>query len=361
MATARLGTARLGTAREGRAQEGKVPASAPPVLATGEELRAVLERRLGAVLGTGVTVGAVTQLVGGASRETWALDAVTADGRVRPLVLRRCIPGAIRADMGIEARTSTAAGMAGVPVPEVVYSTDDPSEMGGPYLLAERIEGETIARRIFRLLDAPGSVGRATVARQCGAALARLHRVAPDGLDLGDGDPIALRRETIDELGLARPAFELGLRWLEAHRPPAAAPRMVHGDFRVGNLIVGAEGLRAVLDWELVHAGDPLEDLAWFCIRAWRFGSDELVAGGLAPLDDLVAAYEAESVAPVDRQALGWWIVMGTLNWGIICAKQADRHLSGSEPSVELAAIGRRISESEWDVLECLRAAGWPR
>jgi aminoglycoside phosphotransferase (APT) family kinase protein len=337
----------------------KGPAAPGSVLSTGEELGAALEARLGRVLDSPVTVRGLVRLVGGASRETWALDAVTADG-VRPLVLRRCIPEATRADMGIEARTSIAAGAVGVPVPEVAYWTDDPADMGGPYLLAARIDGETIGRRIFRLLDGPG-VGRVAVARQCGTALARLHRVSPEGLGLEDVDPVAQRLETLAELDLASPAFELGLRWLQDHRPPPAPPHMVHGDFRVGNLIVGADGLRAVLDWELVHAGDPLEDLGWFCVRAWRFGSDRLTAGGLAPLDALVAAYEAESGGPVDRDALTWWIVMGTLHWGIICASQANRHLSGSEPSVELAAIGRRISENEWDVLRCLHAVGWPR
>ena len=128
---------------------------------------------------------------------------------------------------------------------------------------------------------------------------------------------------------------------------------MVHGDFRLGNLFGGPEGLRAVLDWELVHLGDPLEDLGWLCVRAWRFGAEPRV-GGFGTVDDLVAAYEAESGRQVDRDALDWWEVLGTLKWGIICAMQAATHLTGMVRSVELAAIGRRVCEVESDLLELL-------
>jgi aminoglycoside phosphotransferase (APT) family kinase protein len=362
----------------------------PAVLAQGDDLRAALERRLGDVLGTAVAVRGLARLAGGASRETWTLDAVDASGCERALVLRRCRPDAHGAAMTVEARTSAAAGAVGVPVPEVLHATDDPTDLGGPYLVAARVAGETIPRRVYRLLDggtvgapvtAAVAAGRAGLARQCGAALARLHRV--DGAVVGDatadaavrdgaasagggaaspsdGDALDGLRVTVDELGLASPAFELGMRWLADHRPPPVRRALVHGDFRVGNLVVGVDGLRAVLDWELVHAGDPLEDLGWFCVRAWRFGEDTLGAGGLAPVDVLVDAYEAEAGVGVERADLAWWIALGTLRWGVMCASQAERHLSGAEPSVELAVIGRRIAENEWDLLAHLRAAGWP-
>jgi aminoglycoside phosphotransferase (APT) family kinase protein len=128
---------------------------------------------------------------------------------------------------------------------------------------------------------------------------------------------------------------------------------LVHGDFRLGNLIVGPDRIEAVLDWELVHLGDPLEDLGWLCARPWRFRGPGPV-GGMGEYDDLLAAYERESGTAVDGEELRWWEVFATLRWGVICLLQAARHLSGSERSVELAAIGRRVAETELDLLDCL-------
>ncbi len=123
----------------------------------------------------------------------------------------------------------------------------------------------------------------------------------------------------------------------------------------MGNLIVDGSDLAAVLDWELVHIGEIYEDLAWFCIRAWRFGAPaSMAAGGLGSIDDFVAAYEDAGGAAVDRAALRWWLVVATLRWGVICRFQAERHLSGQTRSVELAAIGRRVCETEWDLLDLL-------
>ena len=127
----------------------------------------------------------------------------------------------------------------------------------------------------------------------------------------------------------------------------------------MGNLIVDKSGLAAVLDWELVHTGEVYEDLAWFCIRAWRFGAPEhLGAGGLGSVDSFLSAYEAAAAVTLDRDVFRWWLTVATLRWGVICRFQAERHLSGQTPSVELAAIGRRVAETEWDVLDLLEGGG---
>jgi aminoglycoside phosphotransferase (APT) family kinase protein len=169
-----------------------------------------------------------------------------------------------------------------------------------------------------------------------------------------EDDPVATWRAMLDGFGQPHPTFELALRWLEERRPPPAATALVHGDFRHGNLIVGPDGVRAVIDWELAHLGDPMEDLGWLCVKAWRFGVDRPV-GGFGDYEELFASYQEASGRPVDPDVVRWWEVMGTLKWGIMCIAQAFTHLSGTVRSVELAAIGRRVCENEWDLLGMIR------
>jgi len=309
---------------------------------------------LAAVTG-GAAVSGLRRLSGGASRETWAFDAGG-----RPLILQRERPGGMRtAGMGTEAALLRAAADQGVPVPGVVATDadgpDGAAALGTAWMVVERVPGETIARRILR--DDAYAAARPRLAAQCGDALARIHRIDPAAVPrLAGGDQVAQIRAALDAVGEAHPAFELGFRWLDRNRPaPGAADTVVHGDFRNGNLVVGPDGLAAVLDWELAHRGDPLEDLGWLCVRAWRFGAEPRV-GGFGEVDELVGAYEATSGEAVDRAALHWWEVLGTLKWGIICAVQAHTHLTGVVRSVELAAIGRRVCEVEHDLLLLLPA-----
>jgi aminoglycoside phosphotransferase (APT) family kinase protein len=304
------------------------------------ELADLLRERLGAE-----RIEGLRRLSGGASRETWSFDATLPDGVVRPLILRRDPPGALKSGMLKERAVLEAAAGVGVPVPEVLDG-DESS------IVMERLEGETIPRRILR--DDAYADARPRLAAQCGALLAALHRVPPDVVpDLEQTDQVAQYREVLDLSGEAHPAFELAFRWLEANRPALGDPAIVHGDFRNGNLIIGADGVRAVLDWELVHVGDPMEDLGWLCVKAWRFGSP-LPVGGFGTYDQLIEAYEAAGGRAVDREVLRWWEVLGTLKWGIMCIMQAMSHTSGAVRSVELAAIGRRVCENELDLLDLL-------
>jgi aminoglycoside phosphotransferase (APT) family kinase protein len=299
-------------------------------------------------------VTGLARLSGGAARETWAFDAGG-----RPLILQRDRPGGRHAaGMATEAALLRAAAAEDVPVPAVVATdgdtdTDgDGGDLGRSWMVVERVAGETIPRKILR--DGEYAPALPVLAAQCGHALAGIHRIDPGAVPgLAGGDQVAQLRGSLDLTGEPHPAFELGFRWLEANRPPAVAgdeASVVHGDFRNGNLIVGPDGLRAVLDWELAHLGDPLEDLGWLCVKSWRFGAEPRV-GGFGTVDDLVAAYEAGSGRAVDPEALAWWEVLGTLKWGIICVMQASTHLSGVVRSVELAAIGRRVCEQEHDLL----------
>ena len=311
------------------------------------------------ILGDDVVVEDLQTLTGGASRTTYSFDAVDG-GRRRRLILRTAPADNRFAGMELEAAVQQSAAEAGAPVPHIVAASDSVAALGSQFLICDEVAGETIVRRIQRSLD---DDGRAALLEQCGQALAAIHRGCTDAAGLQEKDQLTEWRQRLDELGDTTATFEWAFRWLAAHRPPPSAPRLVHGDFRMGNLIVSApEGrgptLAAVLDWEAVHIGQVYEDLAWFCIRAWRFGaSAELAAGGLGTIEDFVTAYEGAGGAPVDRSALHWWLVLGTLRWGIICRYQAERHLAGQTRSVELAAIGRRVCETEWDLLDLLEEA----
>ncbi|MCZ7536766.1 MAG: phosphotransferase family protein [Acidimicrobiia bacterium] len=166
-------------------------------------------------------------------------------------------------------------------------------------------------------------------------------------------------RDLTDLFGEPHPAFELGLRWLGENPPPQRAdPCLVHGDYRNGNFIVGPDGVRSVLDWELAHLGDPVEDLGWLCVKSWRFGVNDRVVGGFGDVDELLDAYERAGGARPDIDTLRYWIVFGTLKWGVICIAQAFTHLQGFVTSVELATLGRRVAETEWDLLSLLDG-GW--
>jgi aminoglycoside phosphotransferase (APT) family kinase protein len=295
------------------------------------------------VLGA-TTIDGLVRLSGGASRETWRFSA---DGR--PLVVQRQRPGDGR-DMATEARVLRAAAAAGVPVAELLASGT--SADGASYIVSAAMPGETIARKLLRDDEYAGA--RTVLPAQLGAALAALHRIPADAVEgLPSTDQMAQYREVLDLSGEPHPAFELAFRWLDAHRPTSTRRTLVHGDFRLGNVIVDESGLRAVIDWELAHAGDPMEDLGWLCVKAWRFGGREPVAG-LAPYEALFDAYEAAGGESVDPDEVRWWEVLGTLKWGIMCIMQSRAHLTGMARSHELAAIGRRVCENEHDLFLAL-------
>jgi len=316
------------------------------------DLAGKLAAVVGDALGTIVEVSGLTRLPGGASRETWSFTVRGPDGAPTQLVLRRDPPGAPVSGLRLEASLLRAAARAGVPVPNVIVAGDVAAGLGATFMVMAFVEGETIARRILR--DEHLAEARSVLAAQCGRALAAIHRIDPVEIPgLAGGDPLEQLRGLLDRLGQPHPAFELGLRWLAETRPARSAEAVVHGDFRNGNLIVGPEGIRAVLDWELAHRGDPLEDLGWLCVKAWRFGST-LPVGGFGTIEQLVSAYEEAGGGTVDAPTLHWWQVLGTLRWGIICIVQTLTHTTGAVRSVELAAIGRRVCEVEWDLLELL-------
>jgi aminoglycoside phosphotransferase (APT) family kinase protein len=290
-----------------------------------------------------VVVEAFQPVTGGASADTWSFDITDGAGVLHPLILRR---GAGRGGIGLgldaraEPLVQRAAVAAGVPAPRVHAVFDSP-ELGTGYVM-ERLCGETIPRKILR-------EPAATLAADCARALTAIHAVPVDGLPALPTLPAAQQLDVIEGLhrsiGHPVPTFEVGFRWLKANLPPPGPLCLVHGDFRLGNFMIENGELVAVLDWELAHLGDPMEDIGWLCTRAWRFGGSGEV-GGFAARSEFYDAYGA-----VDPERVRFWEVFGTLKWGIICQLQSFVHLRGELPSVERAAIGRRVTETELDLL----------
>jgi aminoglycoside phosphotransferase (APT) family kinase protein len=288
------------------------------------------------------------RLSAGASRETWSFT--TAGGR--DCILQRLPRGSSRASVEIEAAMLREALQAGVPVARVLASFEAGGPLGMPALVLERVDGEALAPRLRR--DPRFAAALSGLAAECGRILARLHSIPTERIPgLATPDPIDRTREVLDGLDERHPAFELVLRRLERARPAPRPATIVHGDFRLGNLLIAEHGVAAVLDWELVHTGDPVEDLGWLCVPAWRFGG-ELPVAGVGDYAALLDAYREAGGADVALEELLWWQAAGTVWWGVLCHVQASRHLRGHTRSVELASIGRRACEQEWDALAVL-------
>ncbi|MAE95367.1 MAG: phosphotransferase [Deltaproteobacteria bacterium] len=323
-----------------------------------------LARALSTTWGETAEIEIRDQASAGARRHNVLFDALRGGERI-PLVATIIPNPAIQVmDVEVEAASLRLAESQGMPVPHVHGVWQDTSLVGGPFFVSTRIDGETIPRQVLRLVEAHPGLG-ATLAGQCGGALARLHAADADKAHEGlirprEDDCVVEQALTgvaalIGELLQPSPSFTLGLRWLERHAPaPPERLSVLHGDFRNGNLIVGDDGLRAVLDWEVGHLGDPMEDAAWLCMRMWRFRNDELEVGGFGQRAQLREGYEAAGGAWRD-EAFHWWKVLGTLRWGLGLAGQAKAHIDGSVPNIIMAASGRRVAELEYDLLMLLQ------
>lgn len=318
------------------------------------EALASLAPRLG-----GTLAGPPRRLSGGASQETWAFD-IEAGGVVRPLILRKR-PDGMSADtqrtagLASEAALIRLAESAGAPVPQIVHVATPTDGLGEAYVMG-RVEGETLGRRIVR--DAAFAAVRHGLARRCGEVLAAIHAVPLADLPaLPRSDALAEldKYETIyRQSGAERPIFELAFRRLRRSAPPSVEPALVHGDFRNGNLMIHSEhGLAAVLDWELAHVGDPAADLGWLSVNSWRFGGNQPV-GGFGTYADLLAGYEAAGGRPIPLERVLYWQALGSLKWGVMCLIMYGAYASGADPSVERAMIGRRVSETEIDLMNLM-------
>ncbi len=300
------------------------------------------------------------RLSGGASQESWQFSV-----KARHYVMRRTPngqaedAGAAKLSLrheGCLLRGLKARGLAVAGVPYICEAADG---LGSAYIM-DFIAGETIARKILR--DTIFDAVRPDLAAQCGTIIAGIH-AADLGADIGGHLPQSgAAAELATYKGYLRgcdhpyPIFEMAIKWLEAHLPPPPKRSvLVHGDFRNGNLMITPDtGVVCVLDWELAHIGDPMEDLGWLCVPSWRFGVHDAPVGGFGNRETLYAAY-TKAGGIVDERAARFWEILGTLKWGIMCAVlMVNAFERGRDVSVERASIGRRSSETEIDLLRMI-------
>ncbi|MGJ5180621.1 phosphotransferase family protein [Bradyrhizobium oligotrophicum] len=322
-----------------------------------------LSRCVAAFMPGATGVRGAAKLSGGASQETWRFDIVHPDGDVGAILRRSpkgygAAPGRA-AGLDNEAPLMRLAYAAGVPSPEVLHVLQPADDLGTGFIM-RRVDGETIARKILR--DADYAEARPRLARQLGQIAAGIHGIARDALpklrEMNATREIAELAREYRSFDWPRPVFDLALRWLSQNDPGSSAEiTLVHGDFRNGNLIIGSDGVRAVLDWELAHLGDPMEDLGWICVNSWRFGEIDKPVGGFGSRDELFAGYESAG-RKVDADRVKFWEVMGTLRWGVMCCGMMQRFRLGPDHSMERAMIGRRASETEIDLLRLLAPRG---
>jgi aminoglycoside phosphotransferase (APT) family kinase protein len=313
------------------------------------------------VHGQAVAVESLQALSAGASARTYKFELLR--GGQRELCILQMFAGGEQfvgaLDKHDQARVQQAAAAAGIATPAVLL-TVGPGDGLAEGFVSRFTAGETLGKRIVG--EARLAQARQRLAGQCAQALAGIHALDSTALSFL---PLRSAESQLRELagthralGEALPVFEAALAWLDAHCPAAVPPCVVHGDFRTGNLLVDEQGLAGVLDWELAHLGDPLEDLGWLCMRSWRFGRDDLPAGGFAPRAAFYGAYEAASGSVVNALAVRFWEMLGTLKWGLICQWFAHRRLERSITTLEPAVIGRRVSEVELQLLDLIEARG---
>lgn len=300
-------------------------------------------------------------LTGGAASATWHLSLERPDGGQNQAILRLG-QGTEQFSAGLdkasEAAVVRAAHASGIPAPDILFVLDDSDELGEGYAMA-CLPGEALPMKLLRQPDYRDALKGLTT--QCAQALAQIHAI--DTMVIA-GLPTFTASE---QLGLLErlyqgyqqplPVFELTARWLRKHQPTPATPALVHGDFRMGNLLVTPDaGLTGVLDWELAHRGDPMEDLGWLCVNSWRFGNRDRPVGGFGDRAALYQSYQQAGGRPVDPGRVFYWELFGVYKWGVICLYMSHLHLDGQHVSLEHAAIGRRVSETEIDMLDMLQS-----
>ena len=334
-----------------------------------EALRDNLQHYLSQQYGRPVEITGAKPLAGGASRDTWYFSIVV-DGETHELVLRRDLPSQMFEDAlsrKQEFHMMDAAYRQGVKVAKVRWLHED--DNGSDFFIMDYVPGMSIGRRIITRDEF--SEARKVLPFHMAEELAKIHSIdfnqpelaflrrPPEGHTAAE-DSIAMMYAVLDDIGIENPVWEWALRRVQNTIPEPNELTFIHGDFRIGNILVDDKGLTAVIDWEFAHIGDPDEELGYLCMRDWRFGAGTKRAAGLTDRETFLKAYEDASGRTVNRASVDWWELMGNIRWGIMCMSQANRHLSpdSEEQSVELASLGRRSAEMQLESLRLIESYG---
>jgi aminoglycoside phosphotransferase (APT) family kinase protein len=289
---------------------------------------------------------AIERLSGGANMESWRFVA----GEI-VCVLRRApslemMSGRPMNHAG-EAQVIRAARAAGVKAPEVLVELEPADGIGSGYLMAA-IAGSPEPNAF--LAEAEPSVAIRDIARE----LVAVHRTDCAGLPaplMDTAKALGELRQRFLGYGGDRPILALALRWLEGNIPPPVEPKLVHGDFRLGNLMFEHGRLTGVLDWELAHLGDWHEDLAFGCMTVWRFSRPDRPGYGLATIEELARAYEQAGGDRFDPLRFRFWTIYRTFWWALGCLQMGAFWRAGHDRSVERVVVARRTAEQELDLL----------
>jgi aminoglycoside phosphotransferase (APT) family kinase protein len=315
-----------------------------------------------------LTVTGVARVGGGASRETWTLDARwTESGQKREqgFIIRRDPPASLlESNNSLEFELYTALAGSGIPVPKVRWIEPDGASLDRPFFVMERLPGSSDGTGAVLAQSPDHADLRPIVTRQHAEILAKIHAFDIDRVPSLDRPKSAadsamheierwertMHADTLEP----QPTFELAFSWLKRHLPPPPERlAIVHGDYRTGNFLIDKSGITGVLDWEMAHAGDPIEDIGWLCMKPWRLARDERI-GGICTRDEFIEIYEKAGGVKVDRDALKFWEVFSNVKFGIIFITGTKSIVQGKTADITLALTAFINPGLEIELLELI-------
>ncbi len=318
-----------------------------------------------------VEVTSIDSLSGGAIQENWLLHCLV-ESRTGPserkFVMRTDAAASIDESRSREQEfiLMSAAGSLGIKVPATLGFCNDPTVTGKAFAIMEYVEGVGLGPKVVKDLQLGGD--RQQLTCELGRQLALIHSIEPEQTELDFIDTstknhaeaeLLNMRSWLEQKSVFRPILDWGLRWGLSHVPPCQEQVFLHRDFRTGNYLVNENGLAAILDWEFAGYGDPMSDLGWFCAECWRFSRPDLEAGGIGARKDFYKSYEEISGRKVNHDSVRYWETMAHLRWALIALQQGMRHLSGQEPSLNMAITSRIVDQLELYILRQTSPERW--